>query len=53
MDRADARLLVQLYRRERAVVRVGDTTNERVNIEREVKQDCVLSHDLFLCTNNW
>ena len=37
MDREDVRMLAQLYRHHRAVVRVGDDASEWVNIERGVR----------------
>ena len=47
VDGADMRVMAQLYWEQRAVVRVGEDTSESVNIERGVRQGCVLSPDLF------
>ena len=43
----DIRVMAQLYWEQRAVLRVGEEVSEWVNIERGVRQRCVLSSDLF------
>ena len=47
VDGADIRVLMQLYWDQKAVVRVGDDVSEWVNIEKGVRQGCVLSPELF------
>ena len=47
VDKADIRIMARLYWEQKAVVRVGDEVSEWINIERGVRQGCVLSPDLF------
>ena len=41
------RVMAKLYWQQKAVVRVGEKVSYSINIERGVRQGCVLSSDLF------
>ena len=47
MEVADIRLITNLYWGQRAVVKGGDDERKWIKVEREVRQGCVLSPDLF------
>ena len=47
VDGADIRLIAKLYWEQKAVIRIGDEKSGWVNIEKGVRQGCVLSPDLF------
>ena len=47
IDGKDLRLIQDLYWKQRAAVRVGDELSEWQDIQRGVRQGCVLSPDLF------
>ena len=47
VDKADIRLIVNLYWEQKAAVKIGNNKTRWVAIERGVRQGCVLSPDLF------
>ena len=47
VDGADIRIIAKLYLEQKALVRVEDEWSGWVNIEKGVRQGCVLSPDLF------
>ena len=47
VDAADRRVLTNLYWGQKAVVKIGDDRSEWTEIQRGVRQGCVLSPDLF------
>ena len=47
LDDKDLRLIESLYYDQAAVIRVRNETSHSVEIERGVRQGCVLSPDLF------
>ena len=47
VDGRDIRVMAQLYWQQKAVVRIGEDSSEWINIEKGVRQGCVLSPDLF------
>ena len=46
-DQADLRILINLYWEQKAVVRIEDDSSNSIHIRRGVRQDCILSPDLF------
>ena len=47
MDRKDIRVMAKLYWQQKNIVKVGEKVSDWNNIEKGVRQSCVLFPDLF------